>query len=102
MTTTKYLLLISTVIFLAASCNKDDTPPPEPELPPLTTEGLNTLGCYINGEPWVAEIPPLSEIIGFRSLEAFFHPVLVNPPREDYLGMRARRRSKDGSLVGSF
>jgi len=95
---TKYLLLISTVIFLAASCNKDDTPPPEPELPPLTTEGLNTLGCYINGEPWVAEIPPLSEITGLRHLEAFFHPVLVNPPRENYLGMRAKRRNKDGSL----
>lgn len=91
-------LFLLSIIFLAASCNKDESLPPKPELPPFTTKGLNTFGCYINGEPWVAEIPPLSEIIGLRRLEAFFHQVLVNPPRENYLGIRARKTNQDGSL----
>jgi len=89
---TKYLLLISTVIFLAASCNKDDTPPPEPELPPLTTEGLNTLGCYINGEPWVAEIPPLSEIIGLRRVDAGYRT------SDGRFGLIATKTNKEGTI----
>ncbi len=89
---TKYLLLISTVIFLAASCNKDDTPPPEPELPPLTTEGLNTLGCYINGEPWVAEIPPLTEIIGWSRVDAGYRT------SDGRFGLKASKKNKESTI----
>ena len=69
----KKSLLLFLIFALFFACNKDDEPTPEPELPPLTTEGLNTLGCYINGEPWVAEIPPLSEITGLRRVKTFYN-----------------------------
>lgn len=49
-----FLLAFSPLLF-AASCKKDPPPEPEPELPPLTTTGEGTFGCYLNGEPWVAE-----------------------------------------------
>jgi len=89
---TKYLLLISTVICLAASCNKDDSPPPEPELPPLTTEGLNTLGCYMNGEPWVAEIPPLTEIIGWSRVDAGYRT------SDGRFGLIASKKNKENTI----
>ena len=40
-----------------SSCEKTPTES-EPDLPPLTTSGRMTFGCYVNGEPWVAEVPP--------------------------------------------
>jgi hypothetical protein len=93
-----YLLLVSS-ISLTVSCIKfEETPPSKPTLPPLTKEGLNTLGCFINNELWVAEIPPLSEITGIRHLEAFFHPQIANPPRENYFAFKARKTNQSGSL----
>jgi len=93
-----YFLLLSSIC-LAASCIKfEEEAPPEPTLPALTTEGLNTFGCYINGELWVAETPLFSEIAGIRRLEAFYHPILVNPPREHYFAIRAKKTNEDGSL----
>ncbi|MBL7829252.1 MAG: hypothetical protein JNJ57_21635, partial [Saprospiraceae bacterium] len=45
----------SAILWLMASnCRKPETP--IDPLPPATQEGANTFGCYINGEPWVAEI----------------------------------------------
>src|SRR5690606_7299743 len=67
-------------------------------MPPLTTEGRNTFGCYINGEPWVADVPFGAGFSGVKKLEAFYHPIIVNPPREYYFAIRARRTNKDGSL----
>jgi|SRR5688572_31394987 len=53
----KLLISISlTVLFsffiISASCKKDDSGN-ESELPPLTFEGKNTIGCRINGTPWI-------------------------------------------------
>jgi len=48
------------IVFLTAlvfSCKKDppiDPEPTEPVIPPLTHQGLNTFGCYIDGELFVA------------------------------------------------
>ena len=90
----KLLFIIGlSCLFLAASCDPDDEmpPTPEPTLPELTTEGLNTFGCYINGELWVAEIPPLSEITGITKLEAFLNP------NSRFFGIRARKTTQDDS-----
>ncbi|MBL7829253.1 MAG: hypothetical protein JNJ57_21640 [Saprospiraceae bacterium] len=50
------LLIITLYGLLVFSCRKPETP--IDPLPPATQEGANTFGCYINGEPWVAEIAP--------------------------------------------
>ena len=42
---------------IVTSCKKDPPPNPEPTepvMPPLTHQGLNTFGCYIDGELFVA------------------------------------------------
>jgi len=68
MKTSKLTLLIIPLLFFA--CKKDppiDPEPTEPVMPPLTHQGLNTFGCYIDGELFVANegwsvwsFPPLS------------------------------------------
>jgi len=68
MKTSKFTLLILPLLFFA--CKKDppiDPEPSEPVMPPLTHQGLNTFGCYINGELFVAgggdsywDLPPVS------------------------------------------
>ena len=55
MITSKLTLLILPLLFFA--CKKDppiDPEPTEPVMPPLTHQGLNTFGCYIDGELFVA------------------------------------------------
>lgn len=43
-----FFLLLS---FIAISCSKDNsTETPTDQLPPITTTGANTAGCYINGK----------------------------------------------------
>ena len=52
-----YLLLF---LGLTISCKKTPPEKPNPEptvyMPALTHQGLNTFGCYINGEPFVAKV----------------------------------------------
>ncbi len=50
------LLLFSTLLLTLSACKKDYPPETsnEPVLPPMTHEGLNTFGCYIDGELFVA------------------------------------------------
>jgi len=47
-------LAFSLMAFALITCCKDK-PDPDP-LPPLTHEGKNTFGCYIDGEPFVAKV----------------------------------------------
>ncbi len=63
------LILFSTLLLTLLSCKKNDPPETsnEPVLPPMTQEGLNTFGCYIDGKLFVANdglsvwsIPPVS------------------------------------------
>ncbi len=59
MRTTPYLwILLMSIMLSASSCEKEKVVEPEPDLPPLTTKGAMTFGCYVNGEPWVAKVPP--------------------------------------------
>ncbi len=54
MKTLNFLLFLLFLVFVM-SCKKDTPVEPESDLPPLTTTGEGTFGCYLNGEPWVAE-----------------------------------------------
>ncbi|WP_147448312.1 hypothetical protein [Dokdonia sinensis] len=49
------LSLSLALLFMAQSCKDDDDSPQESidQLPPITQTGEQTLGCLINGEPWV-------------------------------------------------
>ena len=51
------MIVLSAVVGIS-SCGKEKVVEPEPDLPPLTTTGRMTFGCYVNGEPWVAKVPP--------------------------------------------
>ncbi|TXB61583.1 hypothetical protein [Phaeodactylibacter luteus] len=53
----KFLLLtwLLAVPLLWPGCDKPNDCP-ELKLPPLTTEGLNTFGCVIDGEVWVPHV----------------------------------------------
>jgi hypothetical protein len=46
-------LFLLSAILMAAGCSK--TPDPEPQLPPITTEGKNILACKINGELFIVD-----------------------------------------------
>ena len=50
---TAALLLITCCILLLTSCEKDPYRHGEPDLPPITMEGKNTLGFLLNGKVWV-------------------------------------------------
>ena len=48
-----YLYFLALLIFTITACFSDEEPlftPAERSLPAITTEGLNTFGCYIDGE----------------------------------------------------
>ncbi len=66
---TAALLLITCCILLLASCEKDPYRHGEPDLPPITMEGKNTLGFLLNGKVWV----PYQKIPGIftPTLEAY-------------------------------
>jgi len=53
----KYTIFYILLFILTASGCKDKTEvePNKWALPPLTAEGANTLGCLVNGEPFVAD-----------------------------------------------
>src|SRR5690554_808835 len=53
-----FWILLMSILLSASSCGKEKVVEPEPDLPPLTTTGRMTFGCYVNGEPWVAKVPP--------------------------------------------
>ena len=57
MKTIKFLILGSLVIFFMISCKENEEDKPDKfAMPPLTSIGANTMGCYINGSPFVADI----------------------------------------------
>ncbi len=60
-----YIQFILPLILLVASCNDDqESVTPEPQLPPITSEGNNTFGCLIDGELFLAR----------KSTAAFMEP----------------------------
>ncbi|APQ18067.1 hypothetical protein [Maribacter hydrothermalis] len=48
-----WLLLIATLFFVFIGCDLDDDDGVDEELPAITTAGLNTFGCLINGQVYV-------------------------------------------------
>ena len=48
------LMGVAWLVLMASSCRKAP-PEPEPDLPPETQTGAGTIGCYINGKPWVPQ-----------------------------------------------
>ncbi|TAE43335.1 MAG: hypothetical protein EAY66_00010 [Sphingobacteriales bacterium] len=46
------LILLCSLLMLAASCKKEKSKNPIDDLPPATQTGANTFGCLINGEIW--------------------------------------------------
>lgn len=47
------VILLSSIIHLQSSCVKNHPDPKPKELPPITTEGRNTIGFLLNGEVWL-------------------------------------------------
>ena len=86
----KYLIFVFPLLLLLAYCHKppEPEPNPEPDLPAATQEGKGTIGCYINGKPWVPK--PYIAI----SKPQFFE-VVFDETRDNFLGILAHR---DGSL----
>ncbi len=64
------IILLSLLVAVFTSCFKMKDIEPKPDLPPLTTEGKNTFGCYINGVPWKHGTPGLN--LGGPTLEPRF------------------------------
>tara|TARA_Y100001972_G_scaffold82176_1_gene100010 strand:- start:583 stop:1215 length:633 start_codon:yes stop_codon:yes gene_type:complete len=70
------------------SCNKDE---PKPTLPPITEEGLNTFGCFVDG----VLLLPVDGIPGFGSGRRafgidfdFMKDSLINSHRPPYFAVR--------------
>jgi len=64
-------LPLLTVLWLFA-CHKDP-PPPKPDRcpwPEITTEGLNTFGCKINGEEWVPCVDLNGLVVGLLPINS--------------------------------
>ena len=57
MKTIKFLILGSLVIFFIYSCKENEEAKPDKfAIPPLTSMGANTFGCFINGNPFVGDL----------------------------------------------
>ena len=57
MKTIKFLILGSLVIFFMNSCKENEEDKPDKfAMPPLTSKGANTMGCFINGESFVGDV----------------------------------------------
>jgi len=69
----KFFLLNLLFLLIFTSCDKSISP--EPELPPITTEGKNTFGCLVNGEVW---LPKNSIVKSGKGLSANFYPDDIN------------------------
>ncbi|MBX2889505.1 MAG: hypothetical protein KF734_01135 [Saprospiraceae bacterium] len=67
-----FLLPLLTALWLFA-CYKDDSPPyvkPDPcPWPEITTQGLNTFGCKINGKEWVPCVDLYGSVVSLRPID---------------------------------
>jgi len=99
--TNGYSMMISTIFFLSmSSCNKEMAAPQvgpplvnkdtcyrwvDTTLPPITHDGLNTVGCMINGKPWVPKVGKINGNENFytKSIDFYYvtNPKYANPPR---------------------
>ena len=77
------LMGVAWLVLMASSCRKAP-PEPEPDLPLATQEGKGTIGCYINGVPWIPK-PYVS--IGIPQ----FLEVVFDESRDDFFGLNAHK-----------
>ncbi len=85
---TLLIFILAFLLLTSLQCNKDSTTPlfpnifsrskPDMVLPPITTQGLNTIGCKIDGEVWV----PYSEDVSF-GLSMTRYDISCNVARHD-------------------
>jgi len=112
------LLAFSTLFFLGmSSCNKDEVPPkPDPplvnrdtcyrwvdtSLPPATHEGLNKVGCYINGQPWVPKVGKINGNDNYYTEALDFHyvtdPKYSNSPKFRFRAIKNFQNPCDTAL----
>ena len=73
--TLRYIIALSLIIGLCATQCRKDRPEdePEPELPPITTEGKNTFGCKVNGEVWIPRTHWASGLSGVHTLTSSYN-----------------------------
>lgn len=66
------LLLVLLCLFFWAGCNKDDPAPTKQDpcpWPDITTQGLHTFGCKINGKEWVPCVDLNGLAVGTRPID---------------------------------
>ena len=73
--TLRYIIALSLIIGLCATQCRKDRPEdePEPELPPITTEGKNTFGCKVDGEIWIPRTHWASGFSGVHTLTSSYN-----------------------------
>lgn len=97
------LLLVSFVIATVAAsfqCRKHKDEPSK-ELPPITQEGKNTIGCKINGEIWV----PYYSCNGMSAnpcgeIAVDVHQINPNTPQLVSLNIAIEQKIEDNSITG--
>ncbi len=89
---TAALLLITCCILLLASCEKDPYRHGEPDLPPITMEGKNTLGFLLNGKVWVP----------YQDKPGIFTPTLETLLDNRHLKISARLKRSKEQFVQTF
>lgn len=103
----KYLLISIALLFFVFSCKKDDLSylHQYPGLPDATLTGENTMGCLINGVPWVPKVE--GGVIGWPSLEKI--QTLYGEPRKNigsldrfYLRINFEKRTDQDIKLNEF
>jgi len=94
----KNITLSISIILLLFSCKKEDLSylHKYPGLPDATQSGENTMGCLINGVPWVANIENPDFFSGLRNLQADYGEYSKNQSLLDryYLTIVCKKRAE--------
>ena len=114
----KSLFFIISLFYLTlSSCNKEIiSPNPNPPLvnkdtcnrwvdtalPPPTHEGLNTVGCMINGKPWVPKVGKIDGNDNYftKAIDFYYvtNPKYANPPRFRFKALKVFQNPCDTAL----
>lgn len=92
----KYIFLsiciIISIILTGLSCKKTVTKDP---LPPATQTGANTMGCYVNGKPWLPNTEPFGSIPELKAISVSFW----NTQDQLYFRFYRSRKPDNQSLI---
>jgi len=90
-----FLVSLMAALWLFA-CRKDPPQTPRPDRcpwPDITTEGLNTFGCKINGKEWVPCIDFYGSVAGLRPLDC----TITESDGSNFLSISVTRIVKDST-----